>query len=624
MSNKLVKIFLTIGIFSMALCSCAKQESNDESPSSETTISEQTNKSSGSETSSTDNNTYHTIVWLNYDNSLLFKDTKVVEGEIPVYTGETPSKPSTQQYNYTFSGWSPDVVPAYIDATYVAQFSSAVNKYTVTWECEDGSVLLTEEYDYGSTPSFGQNVPDIEKSGYRYSFKAWDPTISKVTGDTTYTATYGNKTPVSYKITYNLNGGTNSSSNPSSYTVESNITFQSVSRAGYQFDGWYKGNDKVTGIAPGSSTGDVVIDARWIALKNTLSVTCQDSSKGTVAIKSGSGYSGETIIIEATPTSGFVFNGWYQGTTLVSKLANYTFAMPANNYSLTARFLTQAEEEIEEERNKNLGISPVIDSTKHTITYGLYPQKNVDDSALISSLNALTAPASNGWYLYNNEYYAKINAVPLRSGYKFDNEITIVKGSIYWFKCEPITWNILNNNNGEYYLLSSLLLDAHLYATSSNNYKNSEIRSWLNNEFYNSAFALQNSYIKTTNVDNSASTTESDGNQYACENTQDKVFLPSYQDYLNSGYGFDRSTVSTTTRQCKTTDWVRARGVYLTNAVNPGHDPINGSYWTRSPSSNRSTYANSVDLSGNLNDTWGTVDSNDFGVRPAVTFSMTK
>ena len=143
------------------------------------------------------------------------------------------------------------------------------------------------------------------------------------------------------------------------------------------------------------------------------------------------------------------------------------------------------------------GEIPLLSDDGETVTYGLYPQTNVNDTDLLEALNELTDAESNGWYLYDNEYYAKVAATPYDSSYTFNNGTTIVSGTTYWFKCEPITWNVLSNNDGEYYILSSVLLDTHRYDASSNNYANSEIRTWLNNDFYNSAFALGNSNILT-------------------------------------------------------------------------------------------------------------------------------
>ena len=71
---------------------------------------------------------------------------------------------------------------------------------------------------------------------------------------------------IEYTITYNLNGGTNSSSNPSSYTIETaTITLANPTKNGYTFAGWYDastGGNKVTQIAKGS-TGNKTFYARW-------------------------------------------------------------------------------------------------------------------------------------------------------------------------------------------------------------------------------------------------------------------------------------------------------------------------------------------------------------------------
>ena len=259
--------------------------------------------------------------------------------------------------------------------------------------------------------------------------------------------------------------------------------------------------------------------------------------------------------------------------------------------------------------------SPIING--NTVTYGIYPQTVLTDEELVSNLINNATKQTNGWFLYRGEYYAKLSATPYRSFYTFDNETTIQQGATYWFKCEPITWNILSNSDGEYYILSSVLLDARRYGNGSNNYEDSEIRSFLNNDFYNLAFTLGNSHIQTTTVNNSASTTDSIENPYACEETKDNVFLPSYQDYINSSYGFSTSTNSTDTRYCKTTDWARARGTrcYLSEPyLNYGY------YWTRSPNSGNSSVAWYVGNDGTL---YGNnVNDVDRSVRPALTINI--
>ncbi len=275
--------------------------------------------------------------------------------------------------------------------------------------------------------------------------------------------------------------------------------------------------------------------------------------------------------------------------------------------------MTKAEEE---ERCRALGIDPVIDTENKTLTYGLYPQKRVSDRATLKSLNALTSAESNGWYLLNGEYYAKKEAYPCSLSYAFDDGATIVSGTTYWFKCDPIEWKILSSESGEYSLVSAALLDAHDYHSSTssrtiggktvypNNYEHSGIREWLNGDFYNLAFSLDNSLIQTTTVDNSASTTGSSGNPYACGNTEDKVYLLSVQDYKNASYFADAAAM-----QCKTTDWARASGACCDT-------DCNGGYWTRSPRSSYSYLTWGVYHGDRLS--YYSVNRSYFSVRPGL------
>lgn len=276
--------------------------------------------------------------------------------------------------------------------------------------------------------------------------------------------------------------------------------------------------------------------------------------------------------------------------------------------------------------NQQKGIDPCYYPTSKIITYGLYPQTNINDVehfTLVENLDTYAsshAVEANGWYLYNGEYYATVQAHPHTNNYSFDNGVSIVSNDMYWFKCEPIVWNVLSNNSGECYSLSSLLLDVHRYNESysgikdghyANNYEYSEVRSWLNNNFYNSAFALNSNSVLTTVVDNSAATTKVDYNTYVCNNTNDKVFLPSYKDYFNDAYGF----TSKSTRICVTTDYARAIGVNVSGNSN------NGDYWSRSPSHNDTKWAALVSYDGDVyNDT--NVDYSDRAVRPAITVKI--
>lgn len=291
-----------------------------------------------------------------------------------------------------------------------------------------------------------------------------------------------------------------------------------------------------------------------------------------------------------------------------------TYTCSVCSYSYTADETPSGKEQ--EELKKKYGIIPVFDTDNQTVTYGMYPQTHVNDADTISALDALTSAEDNGWYKYNDEYYAKLSANPYDSSSTFRDGVKIEKGKPYWFKCETIKWKILEYKDGTYSLLSTVILDTHRYDDDSNVYKDSEIRNWLNGDFYNTAFYLGSSNIVVTEVDNSAATTGVDPNQYATENTFDNVYLLSYKDYLNADYGFATSVDFDSSRECKVTDFGCANYAQFSF-----YYAYNGYYWTRSPYTYSNTTVRWVYHNGDLNACNYSTES-CVGVRPAITIKL--
>jgi hypothetical protein len=134
----------------------------------------------------------YTVTWQNHDGTVLETDSNVPYGTTPTYHGVTPTKIGGAQYSYTFTGWSPTVTSVTSNATYIAQFSSTTNAYTVTWQNHDGTVLETDtNVPYGSTPTYDGATPARTGSAqFTYAFTGWSPSIVSVTGDVTYTAIF--------------------------------------------------------------------------------------------------------------------------------------------------------------------------------------------------------------------------------------------------------------------------------------------------------------------------------------------------------------------------------------------------------------------------------------------------
>ena len=159
------------------------------------------------------------------------------------------------------------------------------------------------------------------------------------------------------------------------------------------------------------------------------------------------------------------------------------------------------------------------------IWFGEYPQ-TIATSVALAQIGTTTD--SKGYFTssYDNERYAKVVATPYSTGYTFSDTTSVTEGNTYYFKVEPIKWRILSEGGGNALILCESII-ANKEFGNSNNYAKSEIRAWLNNEFYNSAFnAVQRALIKTTEVDNSVYSTGYDPNPYVCTNTFE-IALPS-------------------------------------------------------------------------------------------------
>ncbi|MBQ3419724.1 MAG: leucine-rich repeat protein [Erysipelotrichaceae bacterium] len=166
---------------------------------------------------------------------------------------------------YTFDGWYLNnekitSIPNHSTGDKTIEARWIPNQYTITFDSDGGSAVSPVTQDYNTSV----NLPNPIRKGY--SFLGWYDGDTKVTSlkvpakNITLKAKWGLNT---YNIKYTLNGGTNNTNNPSTYTYEDNeITLLDPTREGYTFVGWYLNNEKITSI-PHHSTGDKTIEAKW-------------------------------------------------------------------------------------------------------------------------------------------------------------------------------------------------------------------------------------------------------------------------------------------------------------------------------------------------------------------------
>lgn len=157
-------------------------------------------------------------------------------------------------------------------------------EYTVTYM--DGNTPLTLSptvYTYG----VGAELPLYSKD--HYNFLGWytTPTFDEGTKIETISATqtgnltlYARMEIVNYTIEYVLQGGTNNTDNPTTYTVLSadSIELKNPTREGYSFHGWYTSpfyTEQVTELD--GMTGNIVLYAKWVQKGQSGVLTPEDT-----------------------------------------------------------------------------------------------------------------------------------------------------------------------------------------------------------------------------------------------------------------------------------------------------------------------------------------------------------
>ncbi len=282
------------------------------------------------------------------------------------------------------------------------------------------------------------------------------------------------------------------------------------------------------------------------------------------------------------------------------------------------------------------------------ILFGNYPQTQVSETtALKNAANAATWK-SYGYYVGTGSYdgsmaasdfmkYAdfSLNGVKYRAvkftkyrpdstsktsaaGNSQQDENGYSTNTTYYFRYEPLEWRVLNLDLG--LVMCETIIDSQAYqnvvrksasdnyyigttATYANNYAESSIRTWLNDDFYNTAFntTQKNKIFSTTSNNVAYSSTYS---QYDAVSTTNPIFLLSYSHVKDNSFGL----FSNDSRKAKGTDYAKCQGLFV-------RDSGFSDWRLRSAGSASDSVcnvsSNGVSYSGN------NVSSTDCGIRPA-------
>ncbi len=233
----------------------------------------------------------YTVTWKSGD-STLETDENVPYGTMPSYDGIAPAKEADSQYIYVFSGWSPVVSEVVGNATYVAQFTSVPNSYTVVWKNGDNTLETDENVSYGTTPSYDGAIPTKEATAqYTYTFSGWTPEISAVTESVTYQAQF-TEAIKSYIVTfYSENGETKLDTvvveygNAAVFT-KAEPTKSATAYCTYIFEGWVTAPGGNITAELANVTGDIAVYASFkeFVRKVTVYVVSNNIDYGTVSL----------------------------------------------------------------------------------------------------------------------------------------------------------------------------------------------------------------------------------------------------------------------------------------------------------------------------------------------------
>lgn len=301
------------------------------------------------------------------------------------FAGDTITLPTTEptREGYSFKGWSVEVIPAENDADHLdadgaddaadETLLKAGDTYTIT----AGGVIFTAQWEkktftvkYYLPDETGawvekkmDTVDSVDYATYSlwtpnaedgYEFSGWYQKTAdigvKAKVEKLYMAKewklYGKFTPIEYTIQYVYNDGKATSTNPTTYTVESDtITLADATGAdwGKTFLEWHDENgQKITEI-PTGSTGDRVITAYW-----NWPVHLHYLDKDNNEIESATLYVSElepgACVLPTGEKTGYDFDGWYEAKKDIGTASHKLNALSiAKKWELYGRYTAKTD-----------------------------------------------------------------------------------------------------------------------------------------------------------------------------------------------------------------------------------------------------------------------------------------
>ena len=333
----------------------------------------------------------------------------VNDGSNPVtytYESETITLQPATKLGYEFIGWFKDaeftsavqeeiVKGSYGDIELYANFR--IKEYTISFESNGGNTVTSITQNYGTKVS---EPAAPSKTGYQFGGWYKNSALTQKYAFTTMPAEditlYAKWNRITYTISYNLEGGTNSFENPANYTIESSdIVLASPVKNGYAFKGWYSDSGFTTQIQtiPTGSHGDISVFAKWQAIEYSITYIGAENAENNNPAK----YTIEdSITLVAAEKSGYTFDGWFDDVGYSNKVTQIA-AGTTGDKTFYAKFMPAVYE---------VWLDG-YEGASYTVTFNLMGGSGSIVAQTVTETVALAYPAQNptksgfafaGWY----------------------------------------------------------------------------------------------------------------------------------------------------------------------------------------------------------------------------------
>lgn len=228
------------------------------------------------------------------------------------------------------------------------------------------------------------------------------------------------------------------------------------------------------------------------------------------------------------------------------------------------------------------------------VYFGSYPQTEVTANELTEAVTGASYDA-NGDAWVNGIKYRRISRRDTNDSYYFGYD------EYRYFKWERIKWRVLNVSGNTMFVMADKGLDCKDYHDpgGSITWENCTLRSWLNDNFYRTAFSgnEQGAVIAQTIKNEMRCYGPGDSERHFENDTTDNVYLLSFSEMEDSKYGFCKNhIIHSVSRRVKASDYANARGALKKDSDYEG----NCDWWLRTCTYNTNE-AELVLVGGNMN-----------------------